>query len=60
MIYRAGDLDLFKPKASFMGGFAVVRVTATFMDVALAEAHPPHGDVVFTNAFSKPIAVKPP
>ena len=59
MIYRVGDLDLFKPKASFMGGFALVRVTATFMDVVLAEARPPHGNVVFTNAFSKPISVKP-
>ncbi len=60
MIYRVGDLDLFKPKASFMGGFARGARHATFMDVALAEAHPPHGDVVFTNAFSKAIAVKPP
>ena len=58
MIYRVGDLDLFKPKAAFMGGFAVVRVAATFMDVVLAEARPPHGDVVFTNAFSKPIAAR--
>ena len=60
MIYRAGDFDLFKPKAGFMGGFAVVRITQTTMDVALAEAHPSHGDVVFTNAFSKVIGVKPP
>ena len=60
MIYRAGDLDLFKPKAGFMGGFAVVRITQATMDVALAEAHPAHGDVIFTNAFSKVIGVKPP
>ena len=59
MIYRVGDLDVFKPKASFMGGFALVRVTATFMDVVLAEVLPPHGNVVFTNALSKPISVMP-
>ena len=58
MIYRVGDLDVFKPMASFMGGFALVRVTSTFMDVALAEARAPHGDVVFTDAFSKPVSAK--
>ncbi|WP_395448097.1 metallophosphoesterase [Aminobacter sp. UC22_36] len=52
MIYKRDRLDLFKPKAAFMGGFAVVRVTDTFMDVALVEAGP-HGSVIFTNAFSK-------
>jgi cytolysin (calcineurin-like family phosphatase) len=55
MIYRAGDIDLFKPIASFMGGFALVRVTETFMDVVLGKAEP-HGGVAFTNAFSKTIA----
>jgi cytolysin (calcineurin-like family phosphatase) len=59
MIYRVGDLDVFKPKASFMGGFALVRVTGTFMDVVLAEVLAPHGNVVFTNALSKPISIKP-
>jgi cytolysin (calcineurin-like family phosphatase) len=38
MIYRGGGLDLFKPKAAFMGGFAVARVAAGFFDVVLAEA----------------------
>ena len=52
MIYRGGGLDLFKPKAAFMGGFAVVHVTDEFMDVALAEATP-RGGIAFTNAFSK-------
>jgi cytolysin (calcineurin-like family phosphatase) len=56
MIYKTGDLDLFKPVASFMGGFALVRVTSTFMDVALGQAGQRHGDVVFTTALSKPIA----
>ncbi len=27
MIYRREGLDLFKPKAAYMGGFALVRVT---------------------------------
>ncbi|SUU91395.1 cytolysin (calcineurin-like family phosphatase) [Aminobacter aminovorans] len=52
MIYSRDGLDLFKPKAAFMGGFALVRVTDAFMDVVLAEAGP-HGGVTFTNAFSK-------
>lgn len=52
MIYNKGGIDLFKPKAAFMGGFAVARVTDSFMDVVLAEA----GDdrsVRFVKAFSK-------
>lgn len=52
MIYKRDGLDLFKPKAAFMGGFAVIRVTDAFMDVVLAEAGP-RGGVTFTNAFSK-------
>ena len=28
------------------------------MDVVLAEVLPPHGNVVFTNAFSKPVSAK--
>jgi cytolysin (calcineurin-like family phosphatase) len=53
MIYRTGGLDLFKPKAAFLGGFAVAHVTDTAMDVALAEAVGSNGGVAFTNAFSK-------
>lgn len=52
MIYRRDGLDLFKPKAGFMGGFAVVRVTDGFMDVVLGEAGA-RGSVTFTNAFGK-------
>ena len=37
LVYRQGKLDLFKPKAGFMGGFAVARVTDAFLDVVLAE-----------------------
>ncbi|MGE6785382.1 metallophosphoesterase [Ensifer adhaerens] len=53
MIYRQGGIDLFKPKAAYMGGFAIARVTDGFMDVVLAEAGAAHGEVVFTDAFSR-------
>jgi cytolysin (calcineurin-like family phosphatase) len=55
MIYRAGGIDVFKPTAAYLGGFAVVRVGGNFMDVALAEARGVNGEVVFLKAFSKPI-----
>ncbi|RWO92139.1 MAG: metallophosphoesterase [Mesorhizobium sp.] len=53
MIYRGDGLDLFKPKAAYMGGFALARVSGDSMDVALGEAVGDHGEVAFTNAFSK-------
>lgn len=53
MIYRSDGLDLFKPKAAYMGGFALVRVTSDSMDIVLGEAVGDHGEVAFTNAFSK-------
>ncbi|MDX8541000.1 metallophosphoesterase [Mesorhizobium abyssinicae] len=53
MIYRRDGLDLFKPKAAYMGGFALARVTGDSMDVVLGEAAGDHGEVVFTNAFTK-------
>ncbi|MET0600180.1 MAG: metallophosphoesterase [Mesorhizobium sp.] len=56
MIYRRDGLDLFKPKAAYLGGFAVVRVTDTAMDVVLAEAADDAGAILFTHGFSKPIA----
>ncbi len=54
MIYRQAGLDLFKPVATFMGGFALVHITNHYMDVVLAQAG--NGGVVFTNAFSKRLA----
>ena len=36
-----------------MGGFALARVTGDGMDVALGEATGDHGEVTFTNVFSK-------
>ena len=53
MVYQRDGLDLFKPKAAYMGGFALARVTGEAMDVVLAEANGDHGEIVFTNAFSK-------
>jgi cytolysin (calcineurin-like family phosphatase) len=56
MIYRRDGLDLFKPKASYLGGFALVRVTNAAMDVVMAEATDAAGNVRFTDAFSKPVS----
>jgi cytolysin (calcineurin-like family phosphatase) len=53
MIYRGGGFDLFKPKAAYMGGFALVRVTDAHIDVVLGEAAGDTGAVRFTHAFSK-------
>jgi cytolysin (calcineurin-like family phosphatase) len=53
MIYQRDGLDLFKPKAAYMGGFALARIASDGMDVVLGEASGDHGDVAFTNAFSK-------
>ena len=55
MIYRRDGLDIFKPKAAFMGGFALARVTPAAIDVVLGEAAGAHAEVVFTNAFSRAI-----
>ena len=59
LVYRVGKLDLFKPKAAYLGGFAVVRVTDAFLDVALAEVTGDAGELAFTRAFSKPLAGPP-
>jgi cytolysin (calcineurin-like family phosphatase) len=58
MVYSAGGIDLFKPKAAFKGGLAVVRVTDEAMDVVLGEASGDAGGVTFTTAFSKPLATR--
>ncbi|MGN6550487.1 MAG: metallophosphoesterase [Pararhizobium sp.] len=55
LIYRVGGLDVFSAKAAYLGGFAVVRVTADRMDVAFAEAGA-DGSVTFGKTFSKAIA----
>ena len=44
---------LFKPRAGFLGGLAIVRVTERFMDVAFAEVVDNSGDLRFTGAFGK-------
>ncbi|WP_165848767.1 metallophosphoesterase [Mesorhizobium delmotii] len=53
MIYRSDGLDLIKPKAAYMGGFALARVTSDSLEVVLGQAIGDHGEVAFTNAFSK-------
>ncbi len=53
MIYEANGLDLFKPKAAFMGGFALVRVTNGVMEVVLGEARDDGDGIAFTNAFTR-------
>ncbi len=59
MIYRAEGHDLFKPIASYMGGFVAAKVTDEAFEVVLARAYGDRGDVVFTNAFSKPLGTAP-
>jgi cytolysin (calcineurin-like family phosphatase) len=56
MLYQRDGLDLVKPKAAYMGGFALVRITNRVMDVVLGEASDDHGGVMFTNASSKAFA----
>ena len=53
MIYRGGGLNLFKPKAAYMGGFALARISGLRMEVVLGEAADDHGGIVFTDAFGK-------
>ncbi|WP_144378266.1 metallophosphoesterase [Mesorhizobium amorphae] len=53
MIYQRDGLDIVKPKASFMGGFALVRITNAGMDVALGEATDDIGNVMFTNTLAR-------
>ena len=53
MIYSRDGLDIFKPKAAYMGGFALVRLTDIAMDVVLGEASGEAGAVTYTNAFNK-------
>ncbi|HEY5818172.1 MAG TPA: metallophosphoesterase [Mesorhizobium sp.] len=55
MIYRVGGLDLFKPIASFLGGFALVRLSGAGLEITLGQAIDDSGGVAFTTAFSKRI-----
>ena len=52
-IYQRDGLDIVKPKAAYMGGFALARVIDGWMDIVLGEAAGDNGEVVFTNAFGK-------
>ena len=51
--YRWRGIDVFKPRAGFLGGLAIVRATERFMDVAFAEVVDDSGDLRFTGAFGK-------
>ncbi len=53
LIYSAGGIDLFKPKAAYMGGLAIARVTDDHLDVVLAEVAGDAGELAFTDAFHK-------
>jgi cytolysin (calcineurin-like family phosphatase) len=56
LVYRWKAIDLFKPRAAYMGGFAIAHVTDHHLDVVLAEVVSDAGDLAFTHAFSKPFA----
>ena len=60
LVYRWKTIDLFKPKAAYMGGFAVARVTDRHIDVVLAEVVGDAGELAFTHAFSKPVSIRRP
>jgi cytolysin (calcineurin-like family phosphatase) len=51
--YRWRGIDVFKPRAGYLGGFAIVRVTERFMNVAFAEVVDDRGELRFTGAFGK-------
>jgi cytolysin (calcineurin-like family phosphatase) len=51
--YRWRGLDVIKPRAGFLGGFAILRITDRFMDVVFAEVTDAAGDLRFTKAFAK-------
>lgn len=53
IIYKQGSIDLFKPKAAFMGGFALARLDGSSFEVVLGEAADDRGGVTFTDTFSK-------
>lgn len=55
LVYQVDGIDVFKPKAAYKGGFAVVHVTDQTMDVAVGEAVGDTGGARFTHAFNKPI-----
>lgn len=53
MIYNRGAIEIVKPIAAYMGGFALARITDQAMDLVLGRASDDHGNVEFTNAFSR-------
>lgn len=55
MLYQADGLDIFKPKAAYMGGFGLARLSGGTFEVALGEGVGDAGDIAFTHAFSKKV-----
>ncbi|MBX3596361.1 MAG: metallophosphoesterase [Rhizobiaceae bacterium] len=55
MIYRHGTLDIFKPKAAYLGGFAVAKYGQGTFEVVLGEAIDDRGGVMFTNSLFKAV-----
>ncbi|KQV82874.1 metallophosphoesterase [Rhizobium sp. Root1220] len=53
MAYKVNNIDIFKARAAYLGGFCLVRVTSDEMDVAIGDASDDHGGVIFTTAFTK-------
>ena len=58
MIYQSAGFDIVKPKAAYMGGFGLVRISGTAMDIALGEASDDKGGVRFLAAHSKPLMTR--
>jgi cytolysin (calcineurin-like family phosphatase) len=54
--YQWRGLDVIKPRAAFLGGFAILRVTERFMDVVFAEVVDDAGNLRFTKAFTKSLS----
>jgi cytolysin (calcineurin-like family phosphatase) len=59
LVYRWTTIDLFKPRAAYMGGLAVARITDRHIDVVLADVGD-GGKLAFTHAFSKPVSIRRP
>lgn len=53
IIYSHEGMEVFKPVAAFMGGFAVARFTPGFFQVALGQTVDDRGGVAFSDVFLK-------
>lgn len=53
MLYNRDGIDIFKPKAAFLGGFAIVNLMPRAIDIVFAEAGEKNEGLVFTASFSR-------